>query len=68
MTKTTSINWEKAKRFYSAGIISVETIATQVGCSRQAIYLKIKQEKWKRDLAPKVRRLVKCKLDKKADC
>ena len=68
MTKTADIDWIKAERFYRAGVISVEAIAQKCGCTRQAIYLKIKQEKWKRDLAPKVRRLVKCKLDKKPDC
>ena len=68
MTKTNNINWEKAERFYRAGVISVEAIAEKVGCTRQAIYLKAKQQGWTRDLAPKISTLVKTKLDKKPDC
>ena len=68
MTKTADIDWLKAERFYRAGVISVEAIAQKCGCTRQAVYLKAKENGWKRDLAPKIRKLVKRKLDKKPDC
>ncbi len=73
MTKTADIDWLKAERFYRAGVISVEAIAQKCGCTRPAVYLKAKENGWKRDLAPKIRKLVKRKLDtrkidKKPDC
>ena len=68
MTKTADIDWLKAERFYRAGVISVQAIAEKVGCTRQAVYLKAQQSGWVRDLAPKIRKLVKRKLDKKPDC
>lgn len=68
MTKTADIDWIKAERFWRAGVISVEAIAQKCGCTRQAVYLKAKENGWKRDLAPKIRKLVKRKLDKKPDC
>ncbi len=68
MTKHDHIDWTKAERFYRAGVISVEAIAEKLGCTRQAIYFKAKQNGWKRDLQTKVRKIVKAKLDKRPDC
>ena len=68
MTNPTNIDWEKGARYYRAGVISVEAIAQKLDCTRQAIYKKAKEKNWTRDLTPRVKRVVTCKLDNKPDC
>ena len=66
MTKSTNIDWEKAERFYRAGVITLAAIAEKCGCSKQAVSLRAKEKGWTRDLAPRIDKRVKRKLDKNA--
>ena len=62
------IDWAKAERFYSAGIISVQAIADKLGCTRQGVYKKAKEKGWTRNLSPRVQSVVTRKLDNEPDC
>ena len=62
MTKTADINWEKAERFYRAGIITNTQIGEKCGCSRQAIERRAKAEGWTRNLQSSIHKVASRKL------
>jgi hypothetical protein len=56
------IDWEAIEREYRAGQLSVVEIGRQNGVSHTAINKRAKAEKWKRDLAKRVRQEVSARL------
>ena len=53
MTRPTRVDWIKAKRFYNAGIIPIQAIAEKLGCTKQAIYRKVKENGWTQPIVAK---------------
>lgn len=61
MTKI-KLDWDVIEQEFRAGQISIREIARRHGCSDAAIHKHAKKEKWKRDLAEKVRKRVSDRL------